>query len=823
VNRKERRAAQKGGAGAFAPRPAEAASLYAAALAHHRAGDLAAARGLYAKVLALEPDRAECHYHLGLASAALGRVSDAVTHYARAVALKPDYAVAHANLGNALLDQGRLVEAEQCYERALALTPNVAALHYNLANALVQQGRVDAGIAQFQRSLALDPNLSLAHNNLANALMAKGRFDEAMVHCRRALALEPRFPEACTNLGNMLVFQGKHDEALPLFRRAVELKPDYAEAHNNLGVVLSFRGEWEQAAACYQRACALKPDFIDAYNNIARLALATGNPAHALAVLRRALGIRETYDTKVLIVQCLEQARAVPDLANLRDVVVRALSEPWGRPSDLVKAATLIIKANDALRAGIAQANAAWPPRLAARDLGDALAGAANDPLLRCALESAPVCDPELERLLIAHRFAMLEAASGDSAAAPASETVLAFQVALARQCFVNEYVFAVTDAEQDRVRRLQDVLAAAVASGDHVPVPSLVAVAAYRPLHALPGADGLLERQWPAPVKALLVQQVQEPRAEQRLRASIPTLTPIDDGVSRAVRDQYEDNPYPRWIRAPSVARMASLEDYLRRKFPLAPLCNVPKGGLDILIAGCGTGQTALETAERFPDAKMLAVDLSLTSLSYARRQSDARGMRGIDYAQADILQLGSLGRSFDMIETSGVLHHLADPMQGWRTLLSLLRPFGLMRLGLYSKVARQDISAARTAIAQRGYRPSPDDIRRCRQELMSFDGGQLFANISASVDFYTLSSCRDLLFHVQEHQLTLPEIAGFLAENELEFLGFELDAPVLRQYGVMHPDDPSARDLARWDAFERAYPQVFSGMYQFWVQKRA
>jgi hypothetical protein len=43
------------------------------------------------------------------------------------------------------------------------------------------------------------------------------------------------------------------------------------------------------------------------------------------------------------------------------------------------------------------------------------------------------------------------------------------------------------------------------------------------------------------------------------------------------------------------------------------------------------------------------------------------------------------------------------------------------------------------------------------------------------------------------------------------------------LRQYGLMHPDDPSGRDLARWDAFERAYPQVFSGMYQFWVQKRA
>ena len=104
-----------------------------------------------------------------------------------------------------------------------------------------------------------------------------------------------------------------------------------------------------------------------------------------------------------------------------------------------------------------------------------------------------------------------------------------------------------------------------------------------------------------------------------------------------------------------------------------------------------------------------------------------------------------------------------------------------------------------------------------------MGFDAGALFANIATSVDFYTLSGCRDLLFHVQEHQLTLPEIAAFLAEHDLEFLGFELVPAVLRQYSLAHGDDPGGRDLARWDAFERTYPQMFSGMYQFWVQKRS
>ena len=102
-----------------------------------------------------------------------------------------------------------------------------------------------------------------------------------------------------------------------------------------------------------------------------------------------------------------------------------------------------------------------------------------------------------------------------------------------------------------------------------------------------------------------------------------------------------------------------------------------------------------------------MLAVDLSLTSLCFAQRQTRALGLTNIDYAQADILRLPSIGRMFDMIDATGVLHHLADPFAGWRALLSMLRPGGLMSLGLYSEIARRDIVYTRDFIAERGYRP--------------------------------------------------------------------------------------------------------------------
>jgi hypothetical protein len=92
---------------------------------------------------------------------------------------------------------------------------------------------------------------------------------------------------------------------------------------------------------------------------------------------------------------------------------------------------------------------------------------------------------------------------------------------------------------------------------------------------------------------------------------------------------------------------------------------------------------------------------------------------------------------------------------------------------------------------------------------------------NLLKVTDFYSTSSCRDLLFHVQEHQLTLPEIAAFLRENELNFLGFEAEPDVLNAYRQRYPNDPAAIDLAQWQAFEQENPDTFFGMYQFWVQK--
>jgi SAM-dependent methyltransferase len=262
------------------------------------------------------------------------------------------------------------------------------------------------------------------------------------------------------------------------------------------------------------------------------------------------------------------------------------------------------------------------------------------------------------------------------------------------------------------------------------------------------------------------------------------------------------------------SVFEAAPLGEIVKELFPHARVSAVDKPR--ILVAGCGTGQNAIATALRFSGASVLAVDLSRASLGYARRKTLELGLKTIEYRQADILALGALEERFDLVECSGVLHHLEDPFEGWRILAGLRKPGGLMRVGLYSEAGRQAVTRARELIAARGFAPDAAGIRACRAAIRNEPS---LAEIARNEDFYSMSGCRDLLFHVHEQRFSLPQIETMLARLGLRFLGFELpdSGATLGRYKAKFGEDPS---LKNWDMFEREFPNTFSRMYQFWVQ---
>ena len=109
--------------------------------------------------------------------------------------------------------------------------------------------------------------------------------------------------------------------------------------------------------------------------------------------------------------------------------------------------------------------------------------------------------------------------------------------------------------------------------------------------------------------------------------------------------------------------------------------------------------------------------------------------------------------------------------------------------------------------------------ESRRLRAEASGRASGDELHNLANFSDFFSTSECRDLLFHVQEHQFSIPQIAEFLRASGFTFLGFE--TPARSSYLRRFPEDRAATDLANWAAFEAENPATFAAMYQFWIQK--
>jgi hypothetical protein len=110
---------------------------------------------------------------------------------------------------------------------------------------------------------------------------------------------------------------------------------------------------------------------------------------------------------------------------------------------------------------------------------------------------------------------------------------------------------------------------------------------------------------------------------------------------------------------------------------------------------------------------------------------------------------------------------------------------------------------------------------MRAFRRDSAKILGNELLKILSRFDDYYTMSMYRDMMFHVQEHDLDLVEIAAMLQKLGLRFLGFSLPPAVTAQYLAGYPQDAAATDLKNWHDFERRNPDIFSAMYQFWCQK--
>jgi tetratricopeptide (TPR) repeat protein/SAM-dependent methyltransferase len=712
----------------------------------------------------------------------------------------------------ALHRAGDMQAAARAYRAILESHPQQPDALNLLALVEMEGGRHRTAVDLLRRAISVSPQVPQFHCHLGNALQTGGDFAAAATAYRNALAMQPQSPEAHTGLGFALSQLGRASEAVEHLNEALRADPEHFVALNNLGDVLGEQGDLDGAQDAYRRAIALEPGVAELRTKLGAVLRALGRPAEAVEQLWAAIDRGDDDLTAHRLLGSLLRISAPSAYdRHLEQRLLAYFATPGVDHGDVAEFATALLKLKYA-----------DDPRLQAGSkhafVFDTLLA---DPLAGAVLTGSVNGDEDLERLLTdARRQLLLGGVDMDETTMPAMSV-------LAQQCFNNEYVFAVS--EQERVR-LETLVAALASHADWSTAPeidvqrSLLLLGMYQPLGTLPMAARLADiplDAWHATLRPMVRCSLLEPLEEVALEVEIAVLGGIDDPVSRAVLAQYQENPYPRWL-TPAYRNPASVYRIAQSMFPDFEPPVVLKGPVRVLVVGCGTGRHAISIALRYANAEVLATDLSRRSLAFGLRMARRLGVGNVRFVENDLLNVGEIDGEFHIVECVGVLHHMRSIAQGLHMLVTKLHADGLLKLGLYSEQARQPVLAAREKIAALGLGTEPDDVRRFRQLVLSAPQDDPLRRILGFGDFYTLSNCRDLLFHVHEQNVTLDDIRDLLAEANLRFMGFEsADAALADAYRRRYPQDRAMRDLSRWQALQEARPEAFPTLYQFWCMR--
>ena len=816
----------------------------------HKAGRFQEADKYYTGILKVKPKHPDANHNMGVLGVSIGRVKEALPFFKIALEVNPHVDQFWLSYIEALIKLDRLNDAKTVLSKANKKKPALKGFAQLEQKLKLASGKNPKALIPFQKqSIKIDkagkvqeppenqartlvnlciqkkfkkskkqalkllssfPNSIVLHNIIGAANQGLGQLDHALTAYKKAVSIQPNFAEAYYNMGNVLQDQGKLKEAIGAFEKAVSIKPNYAEAYNNMGVALQNQGNLEKAMDAYRKVLSIKPDFSEAYNNMGVTLKNQNKMEEAVEAYEKALRIRPNYaEAYNNLGFALKNMKFTQPNQSIEDIITTILHyKTIIRPSDLSTAAISLLKLEPKIQRLLNEHTQG--------NLGNSFLEIVSElsklPLLLKFISLCPLADLELEIALTEIRACILSSVFEISQ----NSNLLRFQNALALHCFTNEYIYNANPDEEKSLQNLEAFIKKELSENKQPNPHSLLSLASYKALNEYEWCDALTVSDG---IQEVFTRQISEPMEEDNLKLEMKVLGEISNQISTKVREQYEENPYPRWVNLglslkPSSIKKVVFEESLRLKNLSITEVKSPK----ILIAGCGTGEHSIVTAAKFDNSEILAIDLSLSSLGYAKRKTRELNLENITYMQADILNLKKLDKKFDIIESIGVLHHMKDPMRGWKVLVDCLRPNGLMKIGLYSEFARQSVVEIRNEIAKSNISASSSEILHFREILMKSNKDS-HKQIQSWRDFYSLSELKDLIFHVQEHRFTIPKIKECIQKLGLTFCGFESD--IAKGFRFKNIDIDTLYDLDQWNTFEQENPRAFAGMYQFWCQK--
>jgi SAM-dependent methyltransferase len=282
----------------------------------------------------------------------------------------------------------------------------------------------------------------------------------------------------------------------------------------------------------------------------------------------------------------------------------------------------------------------------------------------------------------------------------------------------------------------------------------------------------------------------------------------------SEQVRDFYERMPYPAPLTSLDEHRdLYKNRNRRRAEFHLIWPTKEPRGDQEILVAGCGTSQAA-RYALREPDARITAIDVSDASLRYTRDLQRKYNLQNLALHQLPIERVRELGRSFDLVVCTGVLHHLADPDSGLRALHDVLRPSGAMRLMVYAPYGRAGIYMIQEYCRLLEIAGSAMDLQTLGAALKTLPAEHPISSLlRRSKDFWRPEAMADALLHPRDRAYTVPEIYDWLDRCEMSFGRWIEQAPYVAQCGILADSPHALRIAALPSRLQHAAAELFRG----------
>jgi SAM-dependent methyltransferase len=242
------------------------------------------------------------------------------------------------------------------------------------------------------------------------------------------------------------------------------------------------------------------------------------------------------------------------------------------------------------------------------------------------------------------------------------------------------------------------------------------------------------------------------------------------------ALIDQYEHWIYPKPIPDLDAYRAAGGHDMsdptrMRRKIWPTP---IEPASLDILVAGCGANQAAI-LAHANPQHRVMGIDLSAQAIAHHQHLKQQHQLRNLELETLAVEDVSNLGRQFDYIVSTGVLHHLADPATGLKALRSVLAPLGAISVMLYGQHARQGVYMLQEAMRTMNVARDGAGVAFARDivgNLPSWHHARFY--LAHAPDLGYDAGFVDTILNARDRAFTVPEILRLVEDAELHFQGW-------------------------------------------------